>query len=317
MRRSCSTLFLLALMACTSTAPTAGTAPSSDGVKIWYRSEGSGSPVVVIHGGPGMDHNSLAADLAPLARNHRVIYYDQRGGGRSSLPADPAVLTIEHHVADLEALRSHLGLERLTILAHSFGPAIAARYAIAHPDRVERMIFLGPIPPRKTTFFEDYGRELGSRLTAEQLKRLEELNAAYESSSDAVAICREVWKIGIPPRLASGMPVSVVKSDLCTAPSEGIRYGMTKTNPATFSSLGDWNWIEELKGVTAPTLIIHGDEDAIPLALVREWSSLPESRFLILPKTGHFPHAERPDIVFPAVESFLGGSWPADSVKER
>jgi proline iminopeptidase len=262
----------------------------------------------VIHGGPGMDHGSLAADLAPLERRHRLIYYDQRGGGRSTLPADTALLTIDHHVEDLEALRKHLGLDKVTLLAHSFGPAIAARYAIRYPQRVERMIFLSPIPPVKGKFFEEYGAALTKRLTDDERARGAELQKAFETSADATAVCREYWSIMTPPRVARGLSASMVKSDLCTAPPEAIRYGMTRTNGATFGSLGDWNWTAELARVTAPVLIIHGDEDAIPMAMVNAWvTALPNARILRLAQTAHFPHAERPAIVFPAIETFLRG----------
>jgi proline iminopeptidase len=287
-----------------------------NGVRLWTEEEGKGSPVIVIHGGPGMDHGSLAADLAPLVRHHRVIYYDQRGGGRSTLPADASLLTIGYHVQDLEALRQHLGLEKVTLIAHSFGPAIAAQYAIRYPEHVERMVFLSPIPPRKGKFFEEYGATLGKRITNEQRKRAEELEKELATSADASAVCRQYWAIMVPPRLGKSVPASVVKSDLCTAPPEAIRYGMTKTNLATFGSLGDWNWTAELARVQAPTLIIHGEEDAIPMSMVSEWlTALPNARILRLAHTAHFPHAEQPKIVFPAIETFLGGSWPKRATK--
>jgi proline iminopeptidase len=280
-------------------------------VTIWWTSAGSGPPVVVIHGGPGLDHGSLRADLAPLERSHTVVYYDQRGGGRSSLPGDPALLTIDDHVRDLEALRVRLGLEKLTLLAHSFGPAIAARYAIAHPDRVERMIFLGPIPPRRGTFFEDYGATLRSRIGDDGEKRADDAYKRMMEGDDVVSACRDYWAVGIPPRLAKGVDVSVVKSDLCTASPEAIRFGMKTTGEATWASLGDWDWRAELEKVKAPVLVIHGDEDAIPLEQVREWiSALPDARILVLERTGHFPHAEKPAIVYPATEGFLKGRWP-------
>ncbi len=288
---------------------------AGDGVRLWYTESGTGSPVIVIHGGPGMDHDSLAADIAPLRLHHHVIEYDQRGGGRSTLPADTALLTIDHHVQDLEALRKHLGLKKVTLLAHSFGPAIAALYAIKYPENVERMVFLSPIPPLKGKFFEELGESLMSRLTDEQLKRSDELEKAFGTPADATKICREYWAIMTPPRLAKSEPLSIVKSDLCTAPPEAIRYGMTKTNPVTFGSLGDWNWIADLAHVKAPVLIIHGEEDAIPMAMVSKWlTALPNARILRLPHTGHFPHAEQPKIVFPAIETFLGGGWPKEAV---
>ncbi len=281
-----------------------------DGVRLFVEERGSGTPIVVIHGGPGMDHGSLSGDLGPLEKRHRLIYYDQRGGGRSTLPSDKTLLTIDHHVADLEALRKHLGLEKMTLLAHSFGPAIAAQYAIHHPEHVERMIFLSPIPPQKGKFFEEYGAALTKRVDDKQRARATELSKALETpSADATAVCREYWSIMTPPRVAQSLSAKVVKSDLCTAPPEAIRYGMTVTNPATFGSLGDWNWTADLAKVTAPVLIIHGEEDAIPMAMVNVWATaLPHARILRLPKTAHFPHAERPEKVFPAIEEFLWGS---------
>jgi proline iminopeptidase len=307
-------LATLLLLGATATPPPDTFVETEDHVRIWYTSRGKGSPVIVIHGGPGMDFNSLAADLVPLEKHHRVIYYDQRGGGRSSLAAN---LSIDDHVRDLDELRRHLGLAKVTLLAHSFGPAIAAQYAIHHPDHVERMIFLGPIPPRKGAFFEEYGATLQKRLTPQLQKRAAELSKSYESASgDAVAACREYWTIETPPRLAKGHPLSMVKSDLCTASPQAIRYGMTKTNETTFTSLGDWDWTADLAHVTAPTLILHGDEDAIPMAMVSEWSrAMPQARLLRLANTGHFPHAEAPEIVFPAIETFLEGNWPKDAVK--
>ena len=308
---------LLLTTACAS-APPPAFVDAGDGVRLWYETVGRGTPVVVIHGGPGMDHNSLAADLVPLTRHHRVVYYDQRGGGRSSLPKDDAQLVIERHVEDLDALRRTLGVEKITLLAHSFGPAIAALYAIRYPDRVERMIFLGPIPPRKATFFEDYGAAMERRMTAEQRARAEALSEAFaKEGTDAVATCREYWLLGTPPRVASGRDASVVKSDLCTAPAEAIRFGMTKTNAVTFGSLGNWDWTAELRRLQIPTLVIHGEEDAIPMALVNEWvRALPDSRIIRVPGAAHFPHAERPEIVFPAIETFLAGRWPEGATRE-
>src|SRR5260221_14597653 len=77
-------------------------ADAGDSVRLWYADSGKGSPVIVIHGGPGMDHDSLAADLAPLRKHHRVIEYDHRGDGRSTFPVDAALVTIDHHVNDLD-----------------------------------------------------------------------------------------------------------------------------------------------------------------------------------------------------------------------
>jgi len=305
----CLLLATFMLSACTTavkTPPNEGIIATADNIQLFYRLEGTGSPIVVLHGGPGMDHGSIANDLESLTEKHQLIFYDQRGGGRSSLPKDTGLLTIERHVSDLETVRQHFGLERITILAHSFGPAIAGLYAIAHPDRVERMIFIGPIPPRKSTFFEDYGAALASRVSPEDLERMTKLGKTFSTSKNMVKTCRQYWALATPPRLAKSSVVEMVTSDLCTAPPDAIRYGMTVTNEVTFKSLGEWDWRSQLGAVTAPVLIIHGQQDAIPMALVEEWAkALPNAQLLKVPDAAHFPHAERPEIVFPAITRFL------------
>jgi proline iminopeptidase len=289
----------------------AATLQTADGIRLWYSDAGKGAPIVVIHGGPGMDHGSLENDLAPLTKRHRVIFYDQRGGGRSSLPDDAAQLTIDHHVSDLEALRKHLRIEKMTLLAHSFGPAIAALYAIRYPDHVDRMIFLGPIPRRKGAFFEEYGANLSARVDEKSRMRAEEIEKSFATTKDMTAACREYWSIMTPPRVARSLSATLVKSDLCSSPPEAIRFGMLKTGPATWQSMGEWDWTADLQKLRTPLLIIHGEEDAIPMKMVEEWSNaMPNARLMKLEKTAHFPHAERPDIVFPAIEKFLKeDSW--------
>lgn len=278
---------------------------STNGVKLWTMERGQGSPIVVIHGGPGMDHDTLAADLQPLERLHRLIYYDQRGGGQSTLPADTSLLTIDHYVEDLEAVRKFYGLDKLTILAHSFGPAVAALYAIKYPQHVDRMILIGPIPPMRGKFFDEFGATLQSRLTKEQRDRAAELQKQW-TTGDARAICREYWSIMTPPRLATTSSPDVVKSDFCTAPPAAIAYGMTKTNPKTFASLGDWDWRPQLAHVMAPALIIHGEQDAIPMSMVSAWAtSMPNAHLMRVRNAAHFPYAEQPQIVFTEIEAFL------------
>ncbi|MFW6010637.1 MAG: alpha/beta fold hydrolase, partial [Gemmatimonadota bacterium] len=110
--------------------------------RIHYRVLGRGADTVVaIHGGPGAGMNSILPDLEPLTESFTVIFYDQRGGGRSELPADTALLRAEYFVEDLEAVRRHFGLERMKLFTHSFGSILAARYAQEYSNRVDWMVF--------------------------------------------------------------------------------------------------------------------------------------------------------------------------------
>jgi proline iminopeptidase len=319
--RSCIALVLapvLMLGACEDEAKDSFS--TSDGIDIYYRVDGeplgSGtSTLVVIHGGPGEHMQWYTRDFEFLAREHTVIYYDQRGGGRSELPEDTTALTIEHHINDLEELRQHFGLERMTLVAHSFGPGLAALYAIAHPERVERMLFIGPIPPRLGNFSEEYGANLASRLTPEALSRMDELRDQWDTATDLVAVCEEYWSLGIPPRLADPSTSSRLKAEPCDVPVKALRYSNAYTNSVTWNSLGDWNWLPDLAVLDVPTLVIHGEQEAIPMAMVEEWvTTMPDARLLRVPNAAHFPYTEQPELVVPAMEQFVRGQWPAGAV---
>lgn len=280
----------------------------SEGADLYYRTTGSGPDTIVfVHGGPGMDSAYLVPDFAPLAARHTLVFYDQRGGGRSALRGDdPALFTMARHVADLEALRVQLGLARLTLIAHSFGPAIAASYAIAHPDRVARMIFIGPVSPRGAGLWARYGGAVEARLTADQRAELARLEKDLLEGPDPTAACRAYWKIGLVPRVAHPELAARITGDFCSAPPAAIRHGYGVAAPRLVESLGDWDFTPGLAKVTAPTLILHGDADTIPMDMVEEWTrALPHARLVKLPDTGHFPYVERPELTWPEIDAFL------------
>ena len=107
-------------------------------VSLYERRVGSGPPVVMLHGGPGASHDYLRPGFDLLAQGRELVYYDQRGGGRSPVGRDVPV-GWQEHVADLDALREQWGLERLTICGYSWGGLLAMLYAVSHPTRVERL----------------------------------------------------------------------------------------------------------------------------------------------------------------------------------
>ena len=110
-----------------------------NGTELFVKRVGSGPPMLVIHGGPLMDHGYLLPWLEPLSRERELIYFDQRLSGRSRGTADSASVRLDTLVADMEEIRQALGLERWDLMAHSWGGLLAQRYAILHPERVASM----------------------------------------------------------------------------------------------------------------------------------------------------------------------------------
>ena len=266
----------------------------SDSAKLYYRIVGHGADTIIaIHGGPGMDQESIVGDFTPLTTKHTVIFYDQRGGGRSTLPADTS-----------------------TLVAHSYGPLLAASYAIAHPEHVSRMVLFGPVPPRRGDFWNRYGQSINSRLDSAQRRAMSaasrRMNDVSLSEADARQACRDYWALGLIPRLSGGKnAVPLVKADICAGDPAGNRFGNRVSNHIIMNSYGDWDLNPQLKTLKIPTLIVHGEDESIPMDLVEEWAtSLPNASLLKVPHAAHFTYAERPELVWPAVEKFLA-SHPA------
>jgi proline iminopeptidase len=308
--------FLVLLSALGSAASGQTTAPAregyvttSDSARLFYRVIGRGpDTLIAIHGGPGVDLESIAGDFAPLGDRHVVIFYDQRGAGKSELPTDTLRLAVARQITDLDDVRRHFGLQRVALVAHSYGPLLAASYALAHPTSVSKMVFFGPVPPRRGTFWQRFGANMGQLFDSTARARLADANRRLgDPNADTRKACRDYWTVALRPRLAEpDRTLSLIRSDLCASAPAGIRYGLTTTNRVVMASFGDWDLRERLRQLHVPTLIVHGEQEAIPMDLVEEWAgSLPNARLVRVPMAAHFAYAERPEIVWPEVERFL------------
>src|SRR6266542_157387 len=117
-----------------------------DGAELFCREIGQGRPIIVIHGGPDFDHTYLLPEMDRLSDTFRLIYYDQRGRGKSADNVQPEDVTFQSEVEDLEGLRQYFQLESVAVLGHSWGGLLAMEYAIRHPDRVSRLILMNTAP---------------------------------------------------------------------------------------------------------------------------------------------------------------------------
>lgn len=294
--------------------PREGFVAGADGVRLYYRVAGSGpDTVVALHGGPGVGHEVLASDLGPLEARHTVIYYDQRGGGRSGLP-DTTLLGIDRFVEDLEAVRRHFGMQRMTLLAHSFGPILAASYARTYPERVERMVFVGAIGPRRADGRAYAQAQAQQRDTARERRWQGIIRKILTGTAqDAVDACRDYEAMTRESGAAEGRRQS--RGTSCDAPAEAVQYGYRYTSQITPRRLGEWDFTGVLGHVRAPLLVIAGEHDETPLAGHRAWAAaVPDGRLLVIPGAGHGPHVEAPDLYFPALDAFLAGRWPEGAV---
>ena len=318
MRFKLSAVFLLFLAALPlplggQTAPPPareGFVEAGAGVRLYYRLAGSGrDTLVVIHGGPGFSSDYFAHDLDPLIRQgHALLFYDQRGTGRSTLVSDSSGLDGQRFAEDLEAVRRHFRLERLTMLGHSWGAGVVALYAARYPERVGRVLIVGGIPLTMKGLTETFAGIYAS-LDSVSRNRMQELMAARQANPEDPALCRQYYVIWFHPFFVD--PAARKRLEVCSGSAEARRNKIESVDKYVLSSLGDYDWRPTLRSLSVPTLVIHGEKEVIPVAAAREWvATLPDSRLLLMPGVGHFLYMEAPEPFFRAVDVFLKGGWP-------
>jgi proline iminopeptidase len=267
--------------------------------RLYYREIGEGKAIVVLHGGPDFDHRYLLPDMDRLAGSFRLIYYDQRGRGKSVDNVQPEQVSISSEIEDLEGLRVFFHLESVALLGHSWGGLLALEYATRYPHRVTHLILLNTAPASRDDLL--LFREERRKTAAEDVGKLQALKstARYESGdleADA-AYYRVHFKATIrqPEHLER-----VVKSLRLSFTPEGIRKARAiedRLYDQTWS-LSEYNLLPRLNQLAIPTLLLHGAYDFIPLACATHIAqAIPGARLVVLNDCGHFSYLECPDQV--------------------
>lgn len=264
-----------------------------DGAQLWTVSSGptGGSPVALCHGGPGL-WDYLGPIAAMVGSAHHVHRYDQRGCGRSTGPHD---YRVDRALADLDALRRHWGHDRWTVFGHSWGAALALAYAWTYPEHVQAVIYCGGTGPG-TEWRAPYAAEVARRLTATQQERRDELEHHERSWDEEVEYRMLCWL----PDHADPSRAEAWAREAASVPFE-INW---RANRELWTGRPDE--ITFAPKVTAPTLIIHGEQDPRPLANVRRLLDiLPSATLAAIPDAGHFPWLEDPTAVSARLRGFL------------
>ena len=265
------------------------------GVEIFVRRIGAGPPVVVLHGGPGAHHDYLLPGFDALADGRELIYYDQRGGGRSPVERTvPAGWT--EHVADLEALRGEWGFDRLTIAGYSWGGLLALLYALDHSARVERLALVSPAPSwrdARERFEARFGRR---NLDPAFQEARRELRESGLRDRDPEAFQRRIFELSVAPYFHDPERAR----DLTPFRVTG------RTQQEVWASLGDFDLRERLPALRGiPSLVLHGEDDAIPVEAARTTAELIGAEFHPVPRCGHVPYVEAHEEFVRIVGNFL------------
>lgn len=246
----------------------------------------------------------LDRDLGPLAEGRRVVFYDLRGRGRSPvMPAD-AEPRLADDVADLEGLRARLGLERLALLGWAYQGGLAVRYALAHPERVERLVLVAPLPAVAREW-GDYRANFALRADPDLFRVIDGMRRDGTKRRNPEGYARMVVEASLQVFLIDPQRAEDMRSDPVVPPN--LDPDVTaRIGREILGALGDWDWTAELGTLDVPTLIVHGDGGLVPLESAERYATaLPRATLLRIPSAGHMPWVEAPEEFFPAVVAFL------------
>lgn len=300
---SAALLLTLSLLAAGGSPVTEGYVTADDGVKLYYRAVGSGREAVVV---------PVAVWLSPhldaLARKgRRVVYFDPRGRGRSDL-GDLEHASPVQAVKDLEALRAQLGLEKLALVGWSGAAVEVALYALAHPERVTRLVQLAPAPPRLEPYQSRRAEGMGPRVDG---KAWAEADRIEKAGGTKQAHCEAVQRALLPAFFAHPERVGAAQlKDLCGSTNEWPE-NAHRFQGAYLPRLEQVDVRRDLAKLKLPRLVVHPEKDLLPLEAAREWLGGGKNvRLLTVRGADHGVFLDAPEVVLPALERFLAGAWP-------
>jgi pimeloyl-ACP methyl ester carboxylesterase len=272
---------------------------SWDGTELAYRVAGSGPPLVCVPGGPGQAVEYLG-DLGGLSSKRTLILVDNRGTGASHAPQDPGTYRVDQLVQDVEALRDHLGLDRMDLFVHSASGGTGLLYAAAHPGRLGRLVLACP-SLRVTGIQSDLGVQEVLALRAHEPWYASAVAALYAEAGSPQELERYRWLAA--PLLyrqwnAAAQAQAAAEPAQFAQPATDGFYAGFESDPALPGRLAE---------LAVPVLLVAGEYDIWPTcASVRALAALLGNADLaLLARTGHFPWVDDPASFAATVDEFL------------
>ena len=272
-----------------------------NGAGIFCRVLGKGEPLIVVHGGPGLSHNYLLKPFSQLAKNYKLIFYDQRGNGLSDEFKENDKFTIDSLVEELEGVRKEFGVDNIYLAGQSWGAIIAINYIAKYPQHVKKLLLLEPAPG-SSDYLPDFRKRIMRKLSEAEKEELQKLSTNPSFKTDPVLYkkYRTIW--------FSAYYYDHQKQDttnLDYIDSNWLR--KFHASSAMFTPyLVTFNIYEKMKSITCPLLIIHGYDDVIPNESIEKMKSIvPNAELHIIKNCGHFVHVEKEKEYFELIREFL------------
>lgn len=271
-----------------------------NGTELFVKRIGSGEPIVVIHGGPVLEHGYLLPHLEPLAETHELIFYDQRLSGRSAPTVPSESVRLATFVEDIEALRTALELGRIHVIGHSWGGLLAMRYAIEHPEHLRSLILLDSMSASSERWKEEEAA-VAERITDEDREAQQGIRDSDDFKKRRPDAIRKLLLASFALQFHDRSALS--KLDLYVPEDYSAR---SQQFGAMMVDLESFDFHDDVAGIAAPVLILYGDaEPGRSIGGTALAEALPNASVATIEDAGHFPFVEQPDAFLGAVRGFL------------
>jgi len=279
-----------------------------NGARLWYESEGSGEPLILVSGGPGISHDYFHPYFSSLRDSYRIIYFDALGRGKSDRAKDRGGYSLARDVEDVEGLRKALGLGKINLLGHSYGGVVAQSYALRFPESLHRLILIDTLfSAEMWQANDDNGNNELRNQFPEAWEKIQQVRAQgfntcskeYQDVSD------------VPPAFLMFYNASTFEKLMHSDGSiNNDVYCAITGDDADFLVSGDMGKFDfrlDLKKLSMPILILAGryDRVSIPRWAVQYKRYAPQARFVMFEKSGHFPFIEESDETVRILREFL------------
>lgn len=265
-----------------------GLIPTPD-VDLAYEAYGAptaSTPIIIANGGPGLSHVYMIQNdvWTRLSKSRQIVFYDQRGTGKSARIKPGASQDIDAQVADLETVRAHFKFQKFALVGDSYGGFLAMAYAAAHPEHVEKLILSDSAAPAMKNIVRVLPQvfpDMMERSADPQEQLRNHFRMLFYSEEKRDAYLAGAKDLGSSPQVGAAVSRAIAKVDLTP----------------------------QLAKFTFPTLVITGryDMNVAPLTAWNIYKAIPGAKFVVFAKSGHLPSYEEPDKYVQVLEDFLSG----------
>ncbi len=272
------------------------------GTKLYYKTIGEGEPILIVHGGPGLEHSYFLPHFNELAKKHKLIFFDLRAHGKSDTNMDSAHIQLSYFVDDIEEMRKAFGIEKLVLLGHSFGGLLAENYAAKYPSSLKALILVSP-SAHDSKYTIEASNTIKERFSQQDMIDRETVMSSPEFLKADSKAYEKLFLINFRTGLYNK---TLIDSMRLTFP---IDY---KERNLLLRKIYTENWFyspgTKFANILCPVLIIYGEFDAMPKACYDDLHMrLLKSKLVSIPECGHFPFIEAKEKFFAETEKFLFG----------